>query len=410
MKVAYLNAAASLGGAERSLLHMLTSLRANAPETSLTLITPEEGPLLSRAAALGVRTVVVPMGPALMQIGESHLPAGTGWNTWITLSRQIAPGLPALGGYLWRLRRTLSQLQPDLIHSKSIKTHLLAGWARPGRVPVIWHAHDFFGQRPLSAQLLRHARHGLVGAIGISEAVADDLRALVPGIPVATILNAIDIQEFDRPDVMPADLDRLAGLPPAPQGTVRVGMIATYAIWKGQDLLLRAVARLRAARPDLPIRVYIVGGPIYLTHAQWSREELRALAAGLPGAGDVGFIDFQAETAAVYKALDVVVHASTRPEPFGLMIVEAMASGKPVIVTRAGGAAELFSDGVDAIGFPLGDEAALAAAIERLAGDSDLRRQLGENARQTARTRFDRARLGLQLLEAYTMFLRLPRR
>jgi glycosyltransferase involved in cell wall biosynthesis len=410
MKVAYLNAAASLGGAERSLLHMLTSLRANAPETSLTLITAEDGPLLPRAQALGVRTLVVPMAPALIRIGESHLPAGGGWNTWLTLSRQIAPGLPALAGYLMRLRSTLSEVQPDLIHSKSIKTHLLAGWARPGRAPVIWHAHDFFGQRPLSAQLLRHSRHGLVGAIGISEAVSDDLRALLPGIPVATVLNAIDVQEYERPEIVPADLDRLAGLPPAPAGTVRVGMIATYARWKGQDLLLRAMARLRARRPDLPVRVYIVGGPIYLTQAQWSREELQSLAAGLPRASEVGFIDFQAETAGVYKALDVVVHASTRPEPFGLMIVEAMASGKAVVVTQAGGAAELFTPDVDAIGFPLGDETALAAAIERLAADPALRCTLGENARQTARTRFDRARLGSQLLEAYTMFLRQPRR
>src|SRR5262245_2353697 len=410
MKVVYLNAAASLGGAERSLLHMLTSLRASAPETSLTLITAEEGPLLSRAEALGVRTLVVPMAPVLIRIGESHLPAGGGWNTWLTLGRQVSPGLPALAGYLMRLRGTLCRLRPDLIHSKSIKTHLLAGWARPGRVSVIWHAHDFFCQRPLSAQLLRHARHGLVGAIGISEAVSDDLRTLLPGIPVATILNGIDVQEFDRPEITPADLDRLAGLPPASPGTVRVGMIATYARWKGQDLLLRAMARLRKTRPDLPVRVYIVGGPIYMTQAQWSREELRELAAGLPNARDVGFIDFQAETARVYAALDVVVHASTRPEPFGLMIVEAMASGKAVVVTQAGGAAELFTPDVDAIGFPLADEAALAAAIERLVGDPALRRTLGDNARRTARTRFDRARLGGQLLEAYKMFLRQQRR
>jgi glycosyltransferase involved in cell wall biosynthesis len=410
MKVAYLNAAASLGGAERSLLHMLTSLRSNAPETSLTLITAEEGPLLSRAEALGVRTIVVPMAPVLIRIGESHLPAGGGWNKWLTLGRQVGPGLPALAGYLARLRGVLSKLQPDLIHSKSIKTHLLSGWARPGRVPVVWHAHDFFGQRPLSARLLRHARHGLIGGIGVSQAVSDDLRALLPGIPVATILNAIDIQEFDRPASRPVDLDRLAGLPPAPSGTVRVGMIATYARWKGQDLLLRAAARLRAGRPDLPVRVYIVGGPIYLTQTQWSREELRAMAAGLPNADDVGFIDFQAETAGVYSALDVVVHASTRPEPFGLMIIEAMASGKPVVVTQAGGAAELFTPDVDAIGFPLGDEAALAHALERLAGDPALRRTLGQNARKTARTRFDRKRLGNQLLETYRMFLRQLRR
>jgi glycosyltransferase involved in cell wall biosynthesis len=92
------------------------------------------------------------------------------------------------------------------------------------------------------------------------------------------------------------------------------------------------------------------------------------------------------------------------------MIIEAMASGKAVVVTQAGGAAELFSPGVDALGIPLGDEAALASAIERLASDTALRRELGENARRTAQTRFDRARLGNQLLEAYNMFLQLSRR
>src|SRR5947208_13970528 len=99
-----------------------------------------------------------------------------------------------------------------------------------------------------------------------------------------------------------------------------------------------------------------------------------------------------------------------RAESFGRMRSEVMASGKPVGLRQAGGAAELFTPDVDAIGFPLGDEAALAAAIERLAGDPALRRTLGDNARQTARTRFDRARLGPQLLEAYSMFLRQTRR
>src|SRR5207244_8345364 len=104
-KVVSLTASSRLGGAERSLLHMLTSLRATAPEASLTLITAEQRPLLSRADALGVRTFVVPMAPVLIRIGESHLPAGGGWNTWLSLARQISPGLPALAGYLLRLRR-----------------------------------------------------------------------------------------------------------------------------------------------------------------------------------------------------------------------------------------------------------------------------------------------------------------
>src|SRR5262249_14978265 len=65
-----------------------------------------------------------------------------------------------------------------------------------------------------------------------------------------------------------------------------------------------------------------------------------------------GLVPFQEDTAAVYRALDVVVHASTQPEPFGLTIAEAMSCSRPVVVARAGGAAGLFSRGPHALGGP----------------------------------------------------------
>jgi glycosyltransferase involved in cell wall biosynthesis len=181
-------------------------------------------------------------------------------------------------------------------------------------------------------------------------------------------------------------------------------LVATYARWKGQDLFLEAAARVVAAHPGLPVRFFIVGGPIYQTPAQWSESELRGRAASHEFTDRVGFVPFQPDPAGVYRALDVVVHASTRPEPFGLTIAEAMAAGRAVVVARAGGAAELITDGVDAVGMPPGDAAALANAVARLAADDELRRRLGRNAHQTALRHFDRGRLGPQLLAAYRQF------
>ena len=85
------------------------------------------------------------------------------------------------------------------------------------------------------------------------------------------------------------------------------------------------------------------------------------------------------------RALDVVVHASTEPEPFGLVIAEAMACGRPVIASRAGGAAEIVEPGVDGLSFSPGDVGQLAGAIARLAADPDERRRLGEAAARGAR-------------------------
>ena len=153
------------------------------------------------------------------------------------------------------------------------------------------------------------------------------------------------------------------------------------------------------------MRFFVVGGPIYQTRgSQWSEDELRRQGAELLAAGRLGFIGFRRDTPEVYRALDVVVHASTRPEPFGLTIAEAMACGRAVVVARDGGAAELFDHDHDAVGVPPGDAGALAGAITDLVNDPAKRRRLGDSARATAVERFPRQRLGPQVLEAYRRF------
>src|SRR5262249_18524097 len=128
-----------------------------------------------------------------------------------------------------------------------------------------------------------------------------------------------------------------------------------------------------------------------------TEQELRRQVAEAGIADRVGFIPFQRDTAAIYRMLDVVVHASTRPEPFGMTVVEAMSCGRPVIVSAAGGACELFQDGVDAVGFEPGSVQQLVSLIVKLARDPDLRRQLGKNGRRSAVSRFSLDRLANDL-------------
>src|SRR5262249_61166040 len=111
-------------------------------------------------------------------------------------------------------------------------------------------------------------------------------------------------------------------------------------LWKGHAVFVEAAAVW--VREPGPLRFCFVGGPIYRTHgSQWSEAELRQRAADLLAGQRLGFVGFQPDPAAVYRALDVVVHASTQPEPFGLTIAEALACARPVVVARAGGAADL---------------------------------------------------------------------
>ena len=101
------------------------------------------------------------------------------------------------------------------------------------------------------------------------------------------------------------------------------------------------------------------------------------------------------------RALDIVVHASTDPEPFGLVIAEAMACGKPVVVSRAGGAVELTEPGVNALAHEPGDVPALARCLADLVRDADLRDRLGRAALISARQRFARSRMARELAPIY---------
>jgi glycosyltransferase involved in cell wall biosynthesis len=97
----------------------------------------------------------------------------------------------------------------------------------------------------------------------------------------------------------------------------------------------------------------------------------------------------------------VVVHASTGPEPFGLVIAEAMACGRAVVSSAAGGAAEIITPGVDALAHTPGDADELARCIVRLTSDASLRAALGRAAHATARARFDRSRLAAEWVPIY---------
>jgi glycosyltransferase involved in cell wall biosynthesis len=402
VKIAYLNASGTVGGAERCLLDMMVSVRESADDILPILIAPAEGPLADAALKLGIETRIVPMPDALAAAGDSSLVGS--WSVAGSLrflGRTVAATL-ALRSYVRALREALRAIDPDLVHSNGLKLHLVSRLLRL-RKPIVWHLHDYLGLRPVMTHVLRWASRRAHTGIAVSRSVAEDTRRALPDLAIETVHNAVDSVTF-APGSDRAPLDELSGLPSEP--AVRVGLIATYARWKGHALFLEAAASAAAVRRDL--RFYVVGGPIYQTSgSQIAESDLRDQARRLGIADRVGFINFQEDVASVYRALDVCVHASTQPEPFGLTIVEAMACGRAVIVSREGGAAEIFTDGENALGFQPRDSASLGAAIVSLASDTDGRARLGERARQTVLERFSRERLSREILAIYGRVLAL---
>jgi glycosyltransferase involved in cell wall biosynthesis len=382
MRIAFLSVSAEFGGSESALWQLLRGVRRLAPGSECLVIVPREGTLSVRVRDAGGSVRVVPMPDALASFGEWSLRGGS---AVASRSAALLAAVSAVGPYQRALQYVLAEIVPDVIHSNGFKMHVLGSRAAPRGAAVVWHLHEFVSSRPLSRRLLRHHAPRVAAIVANSRSVADDARrALGNAVPVTHVYNAVDLAEF-TPSGASADLDALCGLSAAMPGTVRVGLVATFARWKGHETFLRALRDLAA-----PIRAYVVGGPLYDTAgSQYTLDELRGLAGSLGVADRVGFTGFVEQPAAVMRALDVVVHASTDPEPFGLVIAEGLACGKAVIVSAAGGAAELVEDGADAIAVAPGDSRALARAIDRLCADPSLRVRLGLAARESALRRFD---------------------
>jgi glycosyltransferase involved in cell wall biosynthesis len=159
-------------------------------------------------------------------------------------------------------------------------------------------------------------------------------------------------------------------------GIVTVGIAAIFMNWKGIDVFIRAMKMVNDACPN--VRGFVVGDclPGDTEYKEFLFELTRELNVG----DVVHFTGFRKDVYDVFSSLDVVVHASTSPEPFGRVIIEAMALGRPVIATALGGPLEIIKHGHNGFLIEPGDPVVLAETIITLVSDEKERARIGQNA------------------------------
>lgn len=383
MRLLFFNAVGAIGGAERVLLTMIESLRKLDRQMEIFLIVGTHGALIEAAEALGATVVCLPLPQSISRFGDS---GARSHFLKFKLLLKAGLALPKFLSYRKQLYRLIQRIQPDLIHSNSIKTHLLLAALPRMQSSIVWHIHDFYQSRPVVARILQWAQSSAIRAIAVSNAVAKDAKSLLLRLPIEVIYNAVP----------PCPIQSTA------RSTIQIGLVATFARWKGHDVFLQAASQVVRELPEASVQFLIVGAPIYQTQgSQFSIAELQAEVQRLKLDRAVRFVGFQSDPAVIYDSLDIVVHASTQPEPFGLVIAEAMSFGKAVIVSNAGGAAELVTPNYDAIAVLPKDVNAIAQAMIDLIQNPGERERLGRNARRTALEKFNSDRLGIELLEVY---------
>jgi glycosyltransferase involved in cell wall biosynthesis len=326
---------AERGGSDRALARMVRSLAHEGWDCHIAL--PAASPMAEEFAAAGATLHVIPM----RRITTSAQP-------WYWLG--YAAGWPVAVARLSRLAR---RLDAGVIHSNSL--HSWYGWAAALVVdrPHVWHAREIVVQSPVALRLERWlGRHFSATVIAVSVAVADQLDPA----NVVVVYDRADPEEF-HPERAGNFRPRIG----VPDDAIVVGLAGRVDTWKGIEVLLDAVPELQRRRPGLQV---VIAGSLVAGKEAYARA-LSGRARALEGVHWLGPRDDVAELIA---DLDVLVLPSTQPEPFGLSVVEALASGVPVVATGTGGPREILGPDPSPAGrlIPPADPVQLAAAVVEL--------------------------------------------
>jgi len=306
---------------------------------------------------------------------------------------------------VWRLRRELfalcRRLRPAIVHSRNMSgldalvPAMLAGVPHRLHSEHGWDVADLRGERRKPALVRRLHSPFVSRYVTVSRDLARYLerRVGIASSRITHIMNGVDTDRF----APTTDGSERSRLPPAfrDQSCVLIGTVGRIQAVKDQPTLLRAFSAARDALPALRdrMRLAIVGdGPLL--------GELRALAASLGIAGETWLPGAVHNVPEVLKAFDLFVLPSLN-EGISNTILEALASGLPVVATSVGGNPELVDDGATGRLVPAGDVATLARTIGEYASDAVLRRRHGEAARRAAVERFSLATMVEQYRAVY---------
>jgi glycosyltransferase involved in cell wall biosynthesis len=365
MPVVFLDQSGQLGGAELFLADL-----AQACSRWSRVVLLEDGPFVEVLRDRGVFVETVALPDDAKQFSKS---AGIS---------EILKAAPRLLAIYQEVRRRLDGA--DLIYCNTPKAIVLGGliaWLTKRNLVV--HLHDLLTDEHFSALNLKllgffARRGGLV--IANSNATAETFTA-TGGKPwvVEVIYNGFEPSDFARP----ANFSRPAlraklGLPDG----LMFGVFGRLTRWKGQHVALEALRSLPG------VHLAVVGDALFTEDDRAYRDELQRVAEEPGLHGRVHFLGFQTEVTPLLQAMDVVVHCSVAPEPFGRVIVEAMLAGTPVVATRGGGVDEIITDGQDGYLVPPADPAALALAVGRIMQDPALASKLTSGGLESARERF----------------------
>jgi glycosyltransferase involved in cell wall biosynthesis len=386
-RLAVLESSTGIGGAEINVFRLAPVLRAAGWD--LVVLVPGTGDLTAALTQRGIRWCVYD-APAFSSTSRYlH-------GTKVPDPFANAHNLWALVSSVQQVNAVLVREQVSVLHTNSIFSHLIgAAVARRAKVPCVWHLQDIVAVDSglgLFRRALRAAARSTTFIVCISKAVARQLEDAGLEKRIRVVYNGIDTGHFIPEGGTP---HRSAWT--GENYAMVVGQVGRLTPWKGQEMLI-ALARSAQAE-QLPIRFVIVGQDSFGLPGYRARLQKLVQTHGL---GDrVLFVDWQSDMPGVYRSLDLLVHPTVEPEPFGLVLAEAMACGMPIVYFDHGGAGEVVGAPEAGIAVKPGDIPSLWQAVKWVYTNRDQAVGMGQRARARAVSRFDLNRFAAEMLDVY---------
>ncbi len=365
MKVLCVNHTGTVSGAERSLLDLLGGLPS---DIEARLACPSEGQLAQAARTAGIGIDAIPGTDGSLRLHPLRTP--------------IAIGTLSLAGL--RTAAHARRMNADVIHANSIRAGLISVPAgRLVGLPVVVHVRDRLPRSAAADASLRMIALGAQTVVANSRYTADGLRAVTAHGHVRVVYNPVDPGRFVGSEL---DRDAIRATLGLSRDAVVLAVIGQITPWKAQDDAVRATGLLRRAGVDA--RLLIVGEPKFVSSATRYDNlgyyaDLQRLISSEALGDRVHLLGERSDIPALMAALDVLLVPSWE-EPFGRVVIEAMAARLPVLATSVGGPAEIITDGIDGMLLAPHDPGRWADTIVRLAASPELRERLGEAGRKRA--------------------------
>lgn len=362
MNILVLNSSSDLYGASKILVTTVDILKKNGHHPIVVL--SEDGPMVPLLKKAGADVVFIHLG--ILRRKYKSIPG-------------IINRLRTIRNAYLSLKKLIREKNIDIVYSNT--TAVLAGAfaARSMRVKHIWHVHEIIEkpvwlQQFLGKLLDRYSDEVIV----VSGAVKKSWGKFVAPEKLHLVYNGIDYSPYADPS------DKLRKELLLDKDLVIIGMIGRVHFWKGQEYFLRIAGYLSKKFPGL--RFVMIGDAfpgyeyLYDTIASVKKEEkLESVVY------DLGY---RADVPELLQGFDIMVLPSILPDPFPTVILEAMATGKPVVATKHGGATEMVTDGVTGILIPVDDAKRSAELMIPLVENAVRRKGMGEAGRKKVLTEY----------------------